>query len=81
LSKQEDFDFVIKTPGISKKVTRPYTTATNLFLRNGKILWWRDRQQRQEHNGYSDCALNGRTADGKYWEADAHEFAGEGRAE
>lgn len=33
LSKQEDFDFVIKTPGISKtKVTRPYTTATNLFF-------------------------------------------------
>ncbi len=33
LSKQEEFDFVIKTPGISKtKVTRPYTTATNLFF-------------------------------------------------
>ncbi len=33
LKKQEDYDFVIKTPGLSKtKITRPYTTATNLFF-------------------------------------------------
>lgn len=33
LEKQNDFDFIIKTPGIAKeKVTIPHTTATNLFL-------------------------------------------------
>ena len=33
LKKQDDFDLVIKTPGISKRfVTRPYTTASNLFF-------------------------------------------------
>lgn len=37
LQKQEDFDFVIKTPGIPKtKITRPYTTATNLFFAERK---------------------------------------------
>lgn len=33
LSKQKDFEFAIKTPGIAKgKVTIPYTTATNIFF-------------------------------------------------
>lgn len=33
LAKQDDFDLIIKTPGIPKKmVTRPYTTATNIFF-------------------------------------------------
>lgn len=33
LKKQSDFDLIIKTPGIPKHlVTRPYTTATNLFF-------------------------------------------------
>jgi len=33
LEKQKDFDLIIKTPGIPKKlVTRPYTTATNIFF-------------------------------------------------
>ncbi|MFA5789329.1 MAG: UDP-N-acetylmuramoyl-L-alanine--D-glutamate ligase [Candidatus Gracilibacteria bacterium] len=37
LKKQEEFDFVIKTPGIPKnKVTRPYITATNLFFAERK---------------------------------------------
>ena len=33
LKQQVDFEFVIKTPGLSKnKVTIPYTTATNIFF-------------------------------------------------
>ncbi len=33
LSGQEKYDLIIKTPGIQKsKVTRPYTTATNIFF-------------------------------------------------
>ena len=33
LEKQKDFDLIIKTPGLPKElVTRPYTTATNLFF-------------------------------------------------
>lgn len=33
LKKQDDVDIVIKTPGIPRRlVTRPYTTATNLFF-------------------------------------------------
>jgi len=33
LMEQEKYDFVIKTPGIPKKyVTKPYTTATNIFF-------------------------------------------------
>jgi UDP-N-acetylmuramoylalanine--D-glutamate ligase len=33
LLRQEDFDFVVKTPGIPRAmVTRPYTTASNLFF-------------------------------------------------
>lgn len=33
LEKQKDFDLVIKTPGIPRrKVTSPYTTATNIFF-------------------------------------------------
>lgn len=35
LERQKDFDLVIKTPGIPKKlVTVPYTTATNIFFAN-----------------------------------------------
>lgn len=35
LSKQKDYDLVIKTPGIPKHlVTVPYTTATNIFFSN-----------------------------------------------
>jgi len=33
LKKQNECDFVIKTPGIPKKlITKPYTTATNIFF-------------------------------------------------
>ncbi len=33
LLEQQNYDFVIKTPGIPKKyVTKPYTTATNIFF-------------------------------------------------
>jgi len=33
LEKQENFDLIIKTPGIPKKlIRRPYTTATNIFF-------------------------------------------------
>jgi UDP-N-acetylmuramoylalanine--D-glutamate ligase len=33
LSKQKDFDFAIKTPGVQKNLIKiPYTTATNLFF-------------------------------------------------
>ncbi|MFA7208911.1 MAG: UDP-N-acetylmuramoyl-L-alanine--D-glutamate ligase [Parcubacteria group bacterium] len=33
LEKQDGFDLVIKTPGLPKElITRPYTTATNLFF-------------------------------------------------
>jgi UDP-N-acetylmuramoylalanine--D-glutamate ligase len=39
LQKQNDFDLVIKTPGLPKElVTRPYTTATNLFFSQIKNL-------------------------------------------
>lgn len=41
LKRQFDFDLVIKTPGIPKRlVTAPYTTAVNLFFGNakGKII-------------------------------------------
>lgn len=35
LTKQKDYDLVIKTPGIPKhEVTVPYTTATNIFFAN-----------------------------------------------
>lgn len=35
LDKQIDYDLVIKTPGIQKeKITKPYTTATNIFFAN-----------------------------------------------
>lgn len=35
LAKQSGYDLVIKTPGIPKSlVTRPYTTATNIFFAN-----------------------------------------------
>ncbi len=37
LEKQNNFDIVIKSPGIHKsKVKIPYTTATNIFLENAK---------------------------------------------
>ncbi|MBI5449470.1 UDP-N-acetylmuramoyl-L-alanine--D-glutamate ligase [Candidatus Gottesmanbacteria bacterium] len=37
LSRQNQYDLIIKTPGIPKnKVTRPYTTATNIFFANAK---------------------------------------------
>lgn len=37
LEKQRGYDLVIKTPGIPKeRVTRPYTTATNIFFANVK---------------------------------------------
>ncbi|MEK7587279.1 MAG: Mur ligase family protein [Patescibacteria group bacterium] len=37
LEKQIDYDLIIKTPGIPKEqVTRPYTTATNIFFANAK---------------------------------------------
>lgn len=37
LSEQENYDCVIKTPGIPKtEVTRPHTTATNLFFAQNK---------------------------------------------
>lgn len=37
LEKQKDYDFVIKSPSIPKKlVTIPYTTATNIFFANVK---------------------------------------------
>ena len=37
LDKQKNFDLVIKSPGIPRKlVSRPYTTATNLFFANTK---------------------------------------------
>ncbi|MFA6918579.1 MAG: UDP-N-acetylmuramoyl-L-alanine--D-glutamate ligase [Patescibacteria group bacterium] len=33
LEKQKDYDFAIRTPGLTKeKLTIPYTTATNIFL-------------------------------------------------
>ncbi|QQG44831.1 MAG: UDP-N-acetylmuramoyl-L-alanine--D-glutamate ligase [Candidatus Roizmanbacteria bacterium] len=39
LSKQKDYDLVIKTPGIPKHlVTVPYTTATNIFFANTNNL-------------------------------------------
>lgn len=35
LEKQNDVDLVVKTPGIQKKyITKPYTTAANLFFAN-----------------------------------------------
>src|SRR5689334_4554760 len=35
LQKQADYDLVIKSPGIPKRmVTKPYTTATNIFFAN-----------------------------------------------
>jgi len=35
LKKQADYDLVIKTPGIPKRlVTKPYTTGTNIFFAN-----------------------------------------------
>ena len=35
LNMQNDYDFIIKTPGIPKRfVTKPYTTATNIFFAN-----------------------------------------------
>src|SRR5438067_1034787 len=35
LEKQQDCDLVIKSPGIHKSlVTKPYTTATNIFFAN-----------------------------------------------
>ena len=35
LTKQKDFDLVIKTPVIHKSlVTKPYTTGTNIFFSN-----------------------------------------------
>jgi len=37
LDEQKDYDLVIRSPGISKKlVIRPYTTASNIFLANIK---------------------------------------------
>lgn len=37
LDKQKDYDLVVKSPGIPKRlVTRPYTTATNIFFANVK---------------------------------------------
>ncbi len=37
LEKQKDYDLVIKTPGILRRlVTRPFTTATNIFFANTK---------------------------------------------
>lgn len=37
LSEQEKFDLIIRSPGIPKHlVTKPYTTATNIFLANIK---------------------------------------------
>ncbi len=37
LDKQKHFDLIIKSPGIPKKLlTRPYTTATNIFFANVK---------------------------------------------
>lgn len=35
LNEQKNYDLIIRSPGVSKKlVTRPYTTATNIFLAN-----------------------------------------------
>ncbi|OHA17761.1 MAG: UDP-N-acetylmuramoylalanine--D-glutamate ligase [Candidatus Taylorbacteria bacterium RIFCSPHIGHO2_01_FULL_46_22b] len=41
LKKQEEYDLVIKTAGIPRRVvTKPYTTATNIFFANtkGKVI-------------------------------------------
>lgn len=41
LDKQKNYDLVVKSPGIPKRfVTRPYTTATNIFFANvrGKTI-------------------------------------------
>ncbi len=39
LERQKEFDLVIKTPGISRRlVTIPYTTATNIFFANCKNM-------------------------------------------
>jgi UDP-N-acetylmuramoylalanine--D-glutamate ligase len=39
LAKQAEYDLIVKTPGIPKdKVTRPYTTATNIFFSENKNL-------------------------------------------
>lgn len=39
LSRQEDYDLIIKTPGVpNRKIIRPYTTATNIFFSQNKNL-------------------------------------------